>query len=82
MAITNRSLLGLHFIDIYKHLINIANELSHDSGEVFSKEEVIVFWKEINNLLEQIKQILLNPETPDNAYLEKQCQNFFSPGTN
>lgn len=41
-------------IVIEQRLINIANELSHDSGEVFSKEEVIEFWNDVKRLLEQI----------------------------
>ncbi|UKJ43467.1 hypothetical protein [Lysinibacillus sp. ACHW1.5] len=42
-------------IVIEQRLINIANELSHDSGEVFSKEEVIEFWNDVKKLLEQIE---------------------------
>lgn len=41
-------------IIIKQNLIDTANELSHDSGEVFSKEEVIEFWSNINQLLEEI----------------------------
>lgn len=49
-------------ISITQGLVNIANELSHDSGEVFSKEEVVGFWEDVNGLLEQVKEILLKNE--------------------
>lgn len=55
-------------INIKQGLINIANELSHDSGQVFSKEEVIEFYEEVNELLAQVKQILLNPETQNSLF--------------
>lgn len=41
-------------ITIEQKLINTANELSHDSGEVFSKEEVVEFWNDAKILLELI----------------------------
>ncbi|UDK97155.1 hypothetical protein EYB33_12970 [Lysinibacillus sphaericus] len=41
-------------IIIEQSLINTANELSHDSGEVFSKDEVIEFWNDAKKLLVQI----------------------------
>jgi hypothetical protein len=49
-------------LNINKELIITANELSHDSGEVFSKEEVINFWKEAKELLDQIKIIIMKNE--------------------
>ncbi|MFJ7842058.1 hypothetical protein ACIQXG_21760 [Lysinibacillus sphaericus] len=41
-------------INIETSLVKTANELSHDSGEVFSKEEVIEFWNDSKEILEQI----------------------------
>lgn len=41
-------------------LINTANELSHDSGKIFEKEEVIKFWNEVNDLIEEVYDIILN----------------------
>lgn len=43
-------------IIIEQNLIDKANELSHDSGEVFSKEEVIEFWSDTKKLLLEIHQ--------------------------
>lgn len=47
-------------INIATEIIRMANELSHDSGQVFSKEEIIQFAEEVEELLNQIYAEILN----------------------
>ncbi|MBH0346348.1 hypothetical protein BK731_16705 [Bacillus thuringiensis serovar muju] len=45
-------------IEINKSLVNVANELSHDSGKVFSKDEILNFWKDSTKIVMQISNVI------------------------
>lgn len=47
-------------INIDNRIIKMANELSHDSGQVFSKEEIIQFAEDVQELLDQVYVEILN----------------------
>lgn len=49
-------------LNIEQSLVNIANELSHDSGKTFSKDEISDFWKEVKELLEKVNNIILESD--------------------
>ncbi|UAW07737.1 hypothetical protein PVJ1_00002 [Psychrobacillus phage PVJ1] len=46
-------------IEIKQELVTTSNELSHDSGEIFSKDEVIEFWGNVRELLDQVSASIL-----------------------
>ncbi|MGH0499021.1 hypothetical protein ACQVPI_22495 [Bacillus wiedmannii] len=52
----NKSDLG---IEVKQELVNIANEMSHDSGVVFSKDELFSFWKDVMELIKSVKLIIM-----------------------
>lgn len=45
---------GYYGVIIKQSLVNIANELSHDSGVVFTKDELLKFWKDVMELLKDL----------------------------
>ncbi|ALC52858.1 hypothetical protein ACN91_15105 [Bacillus cereus] len=45
-------------IEIDQSLVNIANELSHDSGKVISKDEIHDFWKDSAKIVMQISNVI------------------------
>ncbi|MGD7025252.1 hypothetical protein ACQCVK_22245 [Rossellomorea vietnamensis] len=46
-------------LGLTQNIVNMANELSHDSGEVFNKEEIFKFWKDVKNLLDKVNEKIL-----------------------
>lgn len=50
-----------HF-EIKQNIINMANELSHDSGKKYKKNEVIQFGDEVELLIEELQMIILDTE--------------------
>ncbi|MFC4323697.1 hypothetical protein [Litchfieldia salsa] len=47
--------------NIKPQLINTANEMSHDSGVIFSKDEIINFWEDVMKVLKSVElEILKN----------------------
>lgn len=46
-------------LNINQSFINMANELSHDSGIVFDKEDILKFCLEASDLIKEIKKIAL-----------------------
>ena len=47
---------------IQSSMINMANELSHDSDEVFSKDEILEFCNKANELIKEIKKVVFKEE--------------------
>ncbi|MGG0387854.1 hypothetical protein ABEZ76_07710 [Priestia megaterium] len=49
-------------LEFEQRIINTANELSHDSGIVFEKEDIVEFWKEVKQLIENIYELILTKD--------------------
>lgn len=50
-------------LNINQSFINIANELSHDSGEIFSKDEILEFCNDAKLLVDEIQKIIFKKRT-------------------
>ena len=49
-------------IEITQGLINTANELSHDSGKKYKREDIVDFYKEVRELLNELQQSMYKKE--------------------
>ncbi|MCI8964033.1 MAG: hypothetical protein HFG37_10050 [Eubacterium sp.] len=53
-----KKILGKSNIEIPQTLINIANELSHDSGTQFTKDDILKFYNNVYDLISTINQAI------------------------